>query len=181
MSFPLSTLARIRKVLDSEKQPLLAPASEVPHEYTDKYLLTELLGNIAISSTILTLESLGLTQDSQRSLLGWAVDREVSLKFTFDPSCIYSREETREVAGDKYVEEEHSSGLFGTTHTTTKRVVRQVTEHFWDLRVGFRLQACAGGQQQEQCLELLRESARQELMTTADSHTMSPVGVLSQQ
>jgi hypothetical protein len=174
----LSTLARIRKVLSREKQPLLAPAAEVPHEYTDKFLLTELLGNIALSSATLSLESLGLTHDLQRTLLSWIDDgKEVSLKFTLDPSCVYSREETKEVSGDKYVEEEHS-GLFGQTKTTTKRMVHKITEHFWDYSLRFSLQACRGGQSDEACEELLRGGGEQELVTSSDSTSSSPVGHL---
>ena len=175
LPLPLSTLSHIRKVLSREKQPLLAPAADVPHEYTDKYLLTELLGNIALSSTTLTLESLGLTSDLQAKLLSWVTDRDVTLRFTLAPSCVHSREETREESGNKYVEDELS--LFGRK-TTTKRMVRKVTEHFWDLSASMSLQACSGGLREEACVALLQETAGQELVTTADSVTDCPVGVL---
>ena len=168
-----STLSRIRKVLDREKQPLLAPAADVPHEYNDKYLLTELLGNVALSSTTTVLEVLGLDHDKQRTAITWASDNDVSLKFTMTPSCLYSREETKEVLSDKYIKEEQQ-GIFTTTKTT-KRMVQKVTEHFWDFSVHIKLQVCTGGMSHEKCLDLVNDMAKQELVTTYDSHVDSPV------
>ena len=148
------------------------------HRVTSQYLLTELLGNIALSSASITLESLGLTPDLLRTLLGWAKHHEVSLRFALDPSCEYSRQENKEVSGDKVVEEERS-GLFGQhSKTTTKRVVHQVSQHVWALRARFSLQACSGGQHSDTSVDLLREAAQQELVTSSDSVTTSPAGPL---
>ncbi len=93
---------------------MLAPASEVPHEFTDKYLLTELLANLAISSTAVTLESLGLTPAYQAAVLSWIHDdkREVMLGFTLDPRCLFLREETREISEEKSIEEEKNMSVF---------------------------------------------------------------------
>lgn len=142
-----------------------------------------MLGNIALSSTKITLESLGLTHDMYRTLLTWALDKEVSLKFIIDPSCVYSREESKDVPGDEFVEETEgiSSGLFGHSKTKTtkkQRIVHKVTEYIWILKGQFSLQACSGGRKEEACLDLLRETAVQELVTSSRSVTTSPVGPL---
>lgn len=79
------------------------------------------------------------------------------------------------MSGDKYVEEEH--GLF-TTKTTTKRVVRKIIEQFWDFRLGLSLQACKGGEAREECVDIMSDMAEQEIVTTATSVTISPLGDL---
>ena len=87
---------------------MLAPASDVPHEFTDKYLLAELLTNIAISSTTVTLEFLGLTHEEQSTVLSWLHQdkREVMLRFTSEPSCTFNRQAKREESETLIVEEE---------------------------------------------------------------------------
>ena len=86
---------------------MLAPASEVPHEFSDKYLLAELLANIAISSTTVTLESLGLAHDEHSTILSWLHQhkREVVLRFISEPSCTFSRQAKRDESDSRVVEE----------------------------------------------------------------------------
>jgi hypothetical protein len=104
----------------------------------------------------------------------------VLLRFTLDPSCVYSREVTREVPGATTLHEEQRSGLFGTTKTTT-RLTHSVTEHYWKLSVRFTLHACTSGVASARCVDMFNESVAQELITRSDSHSSSPVGALTTQ
>ena len=87
---------------------MLAPASDVPHEFSDKYLLAELLTNIAISSTTVTLEFLGLTHEDKSTVLSWLHQdkREVMLRFTSESSCTFNRQDMRDEYETQSVEEE---------------------------------------------------------------------------
>jgi len=85
---------RLRLVLDKARNNLRA-ASEVQHQYEDKYLLAERLTNIAISSQFNCLTELGFTDEVLATLRGWSQTGELRLRFRAEEFCTFEREAAR--------------------------------------------------------------------------------------
>jgi len=76
-----SALSTCRKILSTARHPVRA--SEVDHQYADKYALAEFLSNTAIASELNVLDRLGLEADQLATLRDLAAkdDEEVTLRF----------------------------------------------------------------------------------------------------
>jgi hypothetical protein len=119
-----SALATVRTLLENERQPHLP--SEVPHQYIDKYLLAEFLTNTSFAALLNALQLLGISNAVLHTLIDWAKQRSVTLRFTAEERCEFVREETRkEESKDQRVVENTFLGKF--THKT----VTTITEYFW--------------------------------------------------
>ena len=70
---------RVKQILSQHKHPQLL--SQIEHTYEDKYLLSELLCNVAVASQMATLVELGATEAQLREIKAWSADRAVSLVF----------------------------------------------------------------------------------------------------
>ena len=80
-------LVQCRRLLSTARHPVRA--SEVDHQYTDKYALAEFLTNVAIASELNVLDRLGLEADQLATLRDLAAkdDEEVTLRF--DGGLVY--------------------------------------------------------------------------------------------
>ena len=81
-----SAITSLRTVLERTKNPELA--SEVPHEYEDKYLATEFLTNTAMVAVVQSLNTIGLTTDALRSLVTLNKCNPASLRFVSKEVCM---------------------------------------------------------------------------------------------
>ena len=134
------SLQEVKKVLDATRNPQLA--TEVHHEYTDKFLLAEFVTGAACAGQLLCLEALGLTAEGLAKLAEVGRKRTVTLSLRSVETCAFEKKTTREVEdATKHVTE--VAGLTGTTKITDK-VVRTVTEYFWNVGVSYELFAYAG-------------------------------------
>ena len=134
------SLQEVKKVLDATRSPRLA--TEVHHEYTDKFLLAEFVTGAACAGQLLCLEALGLTAEGLAKLAEVGRKRTVTLSLRSVETCAFEKKTTREVEdATKHVTE--VAGLTGTTKITDK-VVRTVTEYFWNVGVSYELFAYAG-------------------------------------
>ena len=132
-----TALLKVRTVLDNSKNPRLA--SEVEHQYDDKYLLAEFLANTALASHLNLLETLGLSPENVKKMMEWSKKRSVSLCLTATEKSKFNRKETRNVeSSTKYVRE---NTIFGKT---TDKTVTKVTEYFWDFSFEYELFAFVG-------------------------------------
>ena len=134
------SLQEVKKVLDATRNPQLA--TEVHHEYTDKFLLAEFVTGAACAGQLLCLEALGLTAEGLAKLAEVGRKRTVTLSLRSVETCAFEKKTTREVEdATKHVTE--VAGRLGTTKITDK-VVRTVTEYFWNVGVSYELFAYAG-------------------------------------
>lgn len=72
-----AAVERVRLILENTRAPTLA--SDVHHEYEDKFLLAEYIGNTTVSATLQVLEALGLTEKVFHQLKEWSVRINASL------------------------------------------------------------------------------------------------------
>ena len=162
-----SAMATLRNVLERTKNPELA--SEVPHEYEDKYLAAEFLTNTAIVAVVNGLASIGMTSDATTKLIALNKGSPVSLRFASQETCKYLRETTRDVESATSVETEKTSTLFGRERTTTEKkttkLITKVTEHFWDFEYTFEVCAFQGTNSAEK-LRLCSRTGKTEIKTS---------------
>uniref|UniRef100_A0A7S4HH76 Uncharacterized protein n=1 Tax=Vannella robusta TaxID=1487602 RepID=A0A7S4HH76_9EUKA len=157
-----AALTSIRTVLDNTRNP--AVASEVPHSYTDKYLLAEFLANSSLAAQLNCLECLGVTPEILKKLKEWSTPRSVSLRFTATEKCDFVRTEERKVESDKeYVTE--VKGVFGTAKRSDKTVTT-VIEHFWNFQVSYELVAFQGNNPKDS-IPLCSRSGKYEIKTNS--------------
>ncbi len=117
-------MVQVKQILDNTRNPTVA--SDVPHEYTDKYLLAQFLTNAGLchhpllSSAVLhdrsllhcmcvcysrsgvvsvvnALEALGLDSAKLAQLVEAAKDRSVTLRLKSEETCKFLRTVVREV------------------------------------------------------------------------------------
>ena len=123
-----TALAKVRKLLDANKTcPVVA--GEQSHAYDDKFLLAQNVTNLAVASTIATLESFGgaASQNTLTDLVAKAAGgQRVTIRMTRKETTTFLRETTRELPSSTTVET--NSTLFGKTE---KRIVQTVKEYHW--------------------------------------------------
>jgi len=160
-------LARVKVVLDANRAPCFA--SDIHHQYQDKYLLAECMTNTALGSQVNCLTTLGLTPDKITQLCEWAQSKTVSLKFRSEERCNFAREETREVESKtKHVTEIAVEGEAKTE--LTSKVVTTVTDYFWTYTMSYEIIAIRGvGEGAADRLPLSGRSGEVELKTSTKS------------
>ena len=89
-----AALKQIRLVLDNTKSPAIA--EKVDHSYVDKYLLAETVTRAAITSTVNSLNFLGVDHEKLQRMVEWGATRAVSLKYECTTTCNFNREVQRE-------------------------------------------------------------------------------------
>ena len=104
----------------------------------DRYLLAEVLTNVAAGAETNTLEALGLNPKTARQVLGWASNRNVTLRFKSEERCTFDREVKREVVSSTSHVADYGIGKI------VDKVVTTVTEYFWQFEVTYELSAFAG-------------------------------------
>eukprot|EP00039_Didymoeca_costata_P032748 m.39240 g.39240 ORF g.39240 m.39240 type:complete len:922 (-) comp9523_c1_seq2:101-2866(-) len=137
-------LQNVKKVLDTTRNPVYP--SNGPHEYADKYALVDLATQAAgtsiltalasgIPNIIPALDTLKKSAESSK--------KTVTLRFTSKEECKFQNTTTRKVESPTSVVKESTSTVFGTSKSTTK-VVTKVTEHHWELNMGYTISAFLG-------------------------------------
>eukprot|EP00437_Effrenium_voratum_P016221 CAMPEP_0181445170 /NCGR_PEP_ID=MMETSP1110-20121109/25449_1 /TAXON_ID=174948 /ORGANISM="Symbiodinium sp., Strain CCMP421" /LENGTH=931 /DNA_ID=CAMNT_0023569205 /DNA_START=73 /DNA_END=2868 /DNA_ORIENTATION=+ len=155
-------LERVKLLLEAEKRPQLA--TEVQHSYEDKFQLVAVASNLALSSQLNCLGSLGLDTAKLRQLRAWAEGNAVSLRFRSRESCSFVREETREVEDPTRRVNEIS--FAGMSMGLSSRTVTKVTEFFWRFDFAWELEALRGvGADDSERLPLLARRDGCELRT----------------
>jgi hypothetical protein len=74
-----NSLHIVKTILDTSRSPQLA--SEVTHQYDDKYLLADFLSNCSIASHLSALEVLGLKETQLKQFQKWGESRTVTLRY----------------------------------------------------------------------------------------------------
>lgn len=168
-----AAMKSVRTILDNTKNPRY-PA-DVPHRYEDKFVLAEFLARTATAALLQCLGGVGLSSEGLAQLIGWAKTHAVTLRFQARESCLFLREETRQVESiHQHVTEKRP--FWGGTETTTEKIVTTVKEYFWSFEFSYELIAFQGNQA-DQGLTLHARSGRIELKTGAKT-TPRPEKVL---
>eukprot|EP01061_Rhynchopus_euleeides_P028827 TRINITY_DN469_c0_g2_i5.p1 TRINITY_DN469_c0_g2~~TRINITY_DN469_c0_g2_i5.p1 ORF type:complete len:929 (+),score=475.37 TRINITY_DN469_c0_g2_i5:57-2843(+) len=165
-----NSLTEVKKVLDATRDPKLA--TEVHHEYTDKFLLAEFVTGAACAGQLLCLESAGLTAAGLKQLAEAARQKTVTLALRSEETCTFVKETKREVeSATKHVTE--ISGRLGGT-TITDKVVTTVTEYFWDVGVVFEIFAYIGSDKEGAGRVVLRSGERKTQIKTTSKDQPYP-------
>ena len=163
-----SAMTDVRKVLDQSRDPHCA--SEVSHEYGDKYLLAEFLTGSAISSSLSSLQMLGLNGDKLKTATEWAKTHTVTLAMGRVETCTFDKEVTRKQESDtKHVKEVKRA--IGTS-TVTSKVITSITEYFWDFSAEYDLYVYPGDRTEERIVLCKREGKTK--LTTLSERTPHP-------
>ncbi len=120
-----AALAKAKTVLDVNRKPSL-PA-DVPHKYTDKYLLAESVVNLSVAAQVTALGAMGLTEAALRKALDWSRKGQcVTLRLKSEHRCVFDREVKREEEGNT----EYVTKLVGVFKRVDK-VITTIIEFFW--------------------------------------------------
>lgn len=160
-----SAMTSVRRLLDTTRHPQIA--SDVPHSYTDKYLLTEFLSNATLASQLNALAYLGLNSEKLATLVKWSESRTVSLRFIANEKCDFDREVKREQDSDTKVVTE--GRFLGSALSSTTKVVTTITEYFWNFTFEYQIVAFRGvGAAEGDTLVLSGRSGAHEIKTSSD-------------
>lgn len=157
-----SALSSVRTILENARSPQLA--AEVPHTYSDKYALAELLTNTTLAAVLNALEAIGVTRKSLKKLIKWTQKgKTITLRFNSEEACVYDREETREVESSETstVVKIPILGAF----TSTSKVITKVTEFFWKFSLTYQISAFPGTARDEEEVLQRRANATCEVVT----------------
>lgn len=166
----------VKKILERTRNPVF-PTKQA-HAYNDKYLLAEIVVNAGIVSFVNALSIAtggvfgGGEQGSLKSMVSWAEDSEVTLRFSRNVTCNFQRTTTEDVeSSNKTVVE--SEGLFGSSKKTYKNVTT-VTWHHWKVTCSEKLIAYKGIEGDNgNAITLFEWEGSHELKTTG-AHGESP-------
>lgn len=160
---------RVKVVLHAERVPQFA--SEVHHQYEDKYLLAERITNAACASQLNCLRAVGLTGEQLATLRAWcAGGSAVSLRFRAEQYCSFLREATREEESKKASVEEVRNVTGALQAAFKSKVVTTITEFFWKLSSSYEIVAIRGvGQEPGDRLVVASRAGEVELMTSTKS------------
>jgi hypothetical protein len=161
-----AALNQIRTILDTTRNPQY-PA-DVPHQYDDKYTLTEFLTRTTVAALLQCLGNIGLSPEGLAKLKEWAKTRVVTLRLKSQESCSFVREETRKIESphERVIEHRSSSGA---KSSLTEKVVTTVTEYFWRFEFTYELVAFQGASEEQGFVTLLTRSGTTEIKTAANT------------
>jgi hypothetical protein len=148
-----------QRVLDTTRCPVLP--EDVPHTYTDKYLLAETLTNTAIASLVNALSAVGLDHKLLGKLVGFANEgKQVSIRFIATETCQYLREEVKYV--DSNTQHVVETSFIGKI---TSKTVTKVIDHFWLFKVNYQIFFFPGNDHDTQRFTLLERMCECEVKT----------------
>jgi len=161
-------MKRVKILLHAEKRPLIA--SNVHHQYQDKYLLAEFLVNSAVASQLNSLiQIVSISKEQLAQLQQWSSMGTVSLRLRSEETCTFLREESREMEGPGWTQE--LSVADRITSVFSSKVVTNVTEYIWKFTVSYQLVAFRGiGAEPGDQLRISGRTASQELKTSRKSN-----------
>jgi len=164
-----NALTRVRTILENARTPTLA--SDVHHEYEDKFLLAEYIGNTTIAATLQILDTLGMNEKAYQQMKEWSTKRSVTLRLKAEETCKFTRKTVREVESDTRIVA--NSTLFGKSEAYT---VTKITEWFWAFEARYELIAFMGNEP-EKPIVLSARVGSTELKTTSEN-TPRPASVV---
>lgn len=137
-------LKSVQRILDVNRKPRLA--SEVDHEYVDKYALADLLTNTTIIAQMNVLERLGLSKDALKKI---DTSKPVTLRFAASDFCSLLKEQTVDVHSPASIETaentETSGSFFGSTKKSTiHTIVKHVKEYHWEVKAQWEISIYSG-------------------------------------
>jgi hypothetical protein len=155
-------LERARIVLEEARRPCFA--SDVHHQYQDKFSLAESMTNAALASHANCLALLGVSRDQFKQMCSWSQTSAVSLRFRSEEFCTFLREATREVESPtKHVTEGVLGGIAGKI---TSKAVTTVTEYFWKYETSYELMIVRGvGDKPDDVISIQKRTGSVELKT----------------
>eukprot|EP01061_Rhynchopus_euleeides_P028824 TRINITY_DN469_c0_g2_i2.p1 TRINITY_DN469_c0_g2~~TRINITY_DN469_c0_g2_i2.p1 ORF type:complete len:1016 (+),score=383.73 TRINITY_DN469_c0_g2_i2:83-3130(+) len=156
------SISHVKKVLAVERNPQMA--TDVHHEYYDKYRLAEFVTMAACAGQLMCLETLGLTKDSLVKLAQQSRRQTVTLAFTSDETCSFDRVVSREVEAPTSLVTDIQRTTGNTTIKT--KTVTTVTEYFWNIGRVCRIYAYRGTDKTD-CVELFSASWKTQIKTAA--------------
>eukprot|EP01094_Clydonella_sp_ATCC50884_P013701 TRINITY_DN2397_c0_g2_i1.p1 TRINITY_DN2397_c0_g2~~TRINITY_DN2397_c0_g2_i1.p1 ORF type:complete len:1085 (-),score=448.58 TRINITY_DN2397_c0_g2_i1:334-3534(-) len=133
-------LAAARKVLDANRSP--AQCGDVPHTYTDKYLLVEFLVNTAVAAFFNVLEALGASGTDLLKMREMAQQRDVTLRLCVADACKFSHEKKYKVESGRREREVKSGGT--SLVKVVSRSETKVTDYYWKYTAEVVLEAVSG-------------------------------------
>ena len=144
-----------RRVLDTNKNPVIA--SDVDHQYEDKYALVEFLTNTGIAAFLNVLQQLdGFNEEvlKQVILVVKGQQRSMTLRLACEEDCELSGEHTRtietpthQVTVDTSRMEDTGDGTPNSTSSQqvySHKIVKEVREYHWKAGIRHRLILFAG-------------------------------------
>lgn len=158
-----AALDKVRTILETNRAPGFP--EDVPHQYTDKYLLAEGLTNNAIAAQLTCLQLLGLTGEGIAKLKKWSNSRTVTIRLVAEESCTFLREVERTVENaTKHVTE--YSGVFNAKFTD--KGFHKVTEYFWRFDCSYEIFVYEGNKPNDKVMISTR-SGTHEIKTSSSS------------
>jgi len=139
-----TALAKVRSLLDSAKSPrFILSASDVEHQYQDKFSLAEFITNTAIAATSNALDRLGVGPSVLQKLKADSDSNHVKLRFSSNETCSLIEKKVVEIA-DSVKHETYETTATGDPQKVeekkiTTRAVREVTEYHWSYNVSYGL------------------------------------------
>ena len=133
-------LDQARLVLEVNKN--VTNPGNLPHQYDDKYHLTNYLSNSAILSVLIALGTLGIDLNILNKLKEWSVTHEVSLRFQSQEKCEFVKETKREVE-NPHRSETSVSGSFGGFSIQNKSYTA-ITEYHYLFQSDYSISAFRG-------------------------------------
>ena len=129
------SMIEVKKVLGTERDP--KSAAEVDHGYADKFQLAEFVTSTACAGHLLCLESLGLTAETLARIASIAPERTLTLALRSTETCAFVKETKREENSRAHQTEYTNTA--GSSTTVTSKVVKTITEYFWDVGVAYEV------------------------------------------
>ncbi len=149
----------IQRILSTTKASAIQAADEVPHKYSDKYLLAEQATKCGLAAVLNTLLAIGLSRQQLEQIVSWAKDNAVTLELSIDRSCKFEKETVREEESANRLEVERTGFLGGKT---TVKTVTKITEYHYLYRASWKLRAYKGtGRSAEDTTQLLARESEQ--------------------
>mmetsp|Transcript_29907 Transcript_29907/g.66264 ORF Transcript_29907/g.66264 Transcript_29907/m.66264 type:complete len:1003 (-) Transcript_29907:96-3104(-) len=175
-------LRSVRKILSTNRHPV--HASDVQHQYTDKYALAEFLTNVGMASTCIVLDRLGLTNEQLIDLHRFVNDdhnMEVTLRFEGSQTCTFVEERKTKVESPHEsvatAEEKTKKGFLEQMTTTTSvkyKTSTIVTEHVWRVENTYSIYLFAGADPKQNRAVLQSRTASTDVVMTGNSSKVAP-------
>ncbi len=168
-----NALSTCRKILSTARHPVRA--SEIDHQYTDKYALADFLTNTAIASELNVLDRLGLEADQLATLRDMAAkdDEEATLRFEGDRNCAFVEERKTTIESPHEhsvdVEEKTKKGFLEQMTKTTSvkhKVTTDVIENVWSVENNYNLFIYSGSDPTKNRVELQSRTGSSEVVTS---------------
>ena len=170
-----AAMKSIRRILDTTRNP--EQPSDVQHVYDDKYTLVEFMTNMALAAESFVLEELGVTPAILKTLREWAKTKAVTMRFSAEQRCVFSREVTKEVdSATKTVVQTSAFGNFSSKTVTT------VHEFYWKFDADWEISVYTGTNANEKIVLKSRKGTYEIMTGSKDTprkivHVEEPVEV----